>query len=145
VTDKTPMNFIWIGLIHLLFPIARIIHCKRDPIDTCLSLYLTYFTTRMDFALDPHGLVLFYQQYQRLMAHWKSVPPADRLFETEYEELVTDREKRSRDLLAFCGVDWDEACLLPERNQRAVHTAGLWQARQPAYHTPTPRRRRNEP
>ena len=83
MTDKTPMNFIWIGLIHLLFPNARITHSKRDPIDTCLSLYLTYFITRMDFAADRDDLVLFSQQYQRLMAHWKSVLPADRLFETE--------------------------------------------------------------
>jgi tetratricopeptide (TPR) repeat protein len=145
VIDKTPMNFIWIGLIHLLFPNARIIHCKRDPIDTCLSLYSTYFTTRMDFAADRDDLVFFYQQYQRLMAHWKSVLPADRLFEIQYEELVADREQRSRDLLAFCGVDWDEACLVPERNRRPVRTASLWQVRQPVYQTPTPRRRRYEP
>ena len=77
VTDKMPPNFMWIGLIHMLFPKARIIHCKRNPIDTCLSIYSTYFTARMDFSSDRGDLVFFYRQYQRLMAHWREVlPPA---------------------------------------------------------------------
>jgi len=145
VTDKMPPNFMWIGLIHLLFPKARIIHCKRNPIDTCLSIYSTYFTARMDFSADRGDLVFFYRQYERLMEHWRSVLPPEVFYETQYEELVGDREVRSRELIAFCGLDWDDACLVPEQNERAVRTASMWQARQPVYRTPVERWRRYEP
>lgn len=145
VTDKMPPNFIWIGLIHLLFPKARIIHCKRNPIDTCLSIYSTYFTARMDFSADRGDLVFFYRQYKRLMEHWQKVLPPEVYYETEYEELVNDRDARSRELVAFCGLDWDDACLVPEQNERQVRTASVWQARQPVYKTPVERWRRYEP
>ncbi len=145
VTDKMPPNFMWIGLIHLLFPKARIIHCKRNPIDTCLSIYSTYFTARMDFSGDRGDLVFFYRQYERLMEHWRNVLPAEVYHETQYEELVNDRELRSRELIAFCGLDWDDACMLPEQNERQVRTASVWQARQPVYKTPVERWRRYEP
>jgi hypothetical protein len=135
----------WIGLIHLLFPKARIIHCKRNPIDTCLSIYATYFTARMDFSADRADLVYFYRQYERLMAHWRNVLPPEIFYETQYEELVNDRDARSRELIAFCGLDWDDACLVPEQNERAVRTASLWQARQPVYKTSVERWRRYEP
>ncbi len=144
VTDKMPPNFMWIGLIHLLFPKARIIHCKRNPIDTCLSIYSTYFTARMDFAADRGDLVFFYRQYLRLMAHWRSVLPPGVYYETTYEELVADREARSRELIAYCGLEWDDACLVPEQNERQVRTASVWQARQPVYRTPVERWRRYE-
>jgi hypothetical protein len=145
VTDKMPPNFMWIGLIHMLFPKARIIHCKRNPIDICLSIYSTYFTARMDFSADRGDLVYFYRQYERIMAHWKSVLPPEILYETQYEELVNDRDARSRELIAFCGLDWDDACLAPEQNERQVRTASVWQARQPVYKTPVERWRRYEP
>jgi len=145
VTDKMPPNFMWIGLLHLIFPKARIIHCKRNPIDTCLSIYSTYFTARMDFSADRGDLVFFYRQYERLMAHWQKVLPPEMYYETEYEELVGDRDARSRELIAFCGLDWDDACLVPEQNERQVRTASVWQARQPVYKTPVERWRRYEP
>jgi tetratricopeptide (TPR) repeat protein len=145
VTDKMPPNFMWIGLIHMLFPKARIIHCKRNPIDICLSIYSTYFTARMDFSADRGDLVYFYRQYERLMAHWKSVLPPGVFYETQYEELVNDRDARSRELIAFCGLDWDDACMVPEQNERQVRTASVWQARQPVYKTPVERWRRYEP
>jgi tetratricopeptide (TPR) repeat protein len=145
VTDKMPPNFMWIGLIHTIFPKARIIHCKRNPIDICLSIFSTYFTARMDFAADRGDLVFFYRQYERLMAHWRSVLPPEVYYETVYEDLVADREVRSRELVAFCGLDWDDACLVPEQNDRAVRTASVWQARQPVYKTPVARWRRYEP
>jgi tetratricopeptide (TPR) repeat protein len=145
ITDKTPANFVWVGLIHLLFPNARIIHCKRHPIDTCLSVYATYFSARMDFAADRGDLAFFYEQYLRLMAHWKAVLPPNRLYETQYEALVACREPRSRELVAFCGLEWDDACLAPERNERVVRTASVWQARQPVYRTEMERWRRYEP
>jgi tetratricopeptide (TPR) repeat protein len=145
VTDKMPPNFMWIGLIHMVFPRARIIHCKRNPIDTCLSIYSTYFSARTEFATDRGDLVFFYRQYERLMAHWRKVLPASVFHETQYEELVADRETRSRELIAFCGLEWDDACLVPEQNERAVRTASVWQARQPVYRTPVERWRRYEP
>jgi tetratricopeptide (TPR) repeat protein len=145
VTDKMPPNFMWIGLIHMLFPKARIIHCKRNPIDICLSIYSTYFTARMDFAADRGDLVFFYRQYERLMAHWREVLPPAVYYETVYEDLVGDREVRSRELIDFCGLDWDDACLVPEQNERQVRTASVWQARQPVYKTPVARWRRYEP
>jgi hypothetical protein len=145
VTDKMPPNFMWIGQIHMVFPQARIIHCKRNPIDTCLSIFSTYFTARMDFAADRGDLVYFYRQYLRLMAHWREVLPSNVYYETVYEDLVADRDAKSRELIDFCGLPWDEACLSPERNERQVKTASVWQARQPVYKTQTERWRRYEP
>jgi tetratricopeptide (TPR) repeat protein len=145
VTDKTPTNFMWIGLIHLIFPKARIIHCKRNPIDTCLSIYATNFDHHMEFAADRGDLVFVYRQYERLMQHWQNVLPPEVYYETQYEDLVANQDVRSRELIAFCGLDWDDACLVPEQNERAVRTASLWQARQPVYKTSVERWRRYEP
>ena len=145
VTDKQTFNFQQLGLIHLLLPEARIIHCRRHPIDTCLSIYFTYFKGQMAFVSDKSDLVFAYQQYARIMQHWRSVLPPERLLEVDYEKLVTDREAVTRELIAFCGLDWHDACLQPERNQRAVTTASLWQARQPVFASSVERWRRYEP
>jgi tetratricopeptide (TPR) repeat protein len=145
VTDKMPHNFMWIGLIHLVFPQARIIHCRRHPVDTCLSIYFTQFMRRMNFASDRSNLVFEYRQYQRLMEHWRSVLPPDRFVEVDYEAQVADRESWARRLVEFCGLDWHDACLHPERNRRAVTTASLWQARQPVYRSSVARWRCYEP
>jgi hypothetical protein len=145
VTDKQTFNFQQLGLIHLLLPSARIIHCRRDPIDTCLSMYFTLFKGRMPFISDKGDLVFAYRQYSRIMQHWRSVLPADRFLEVDYEKLVADREAVTRRLIAFCGVDWHDSCLRPERNERAVTTASLWQARQPVFTTSVARWRRYEP
>ncbi len=133
VTDKNPFNFMWVGLIHLIFPQARIIHCRRSPIDTCLSIYTTFFSERLVFTNDRNDLVFYYRQYERLMAHWRSLLPADRFLEVSYEELITDRERTTRELVAFCGLAWDDACLHPEDNLRTVVTASQRQVRQPVY------------
>jgi tetratricopeptide (TPR) repeat protein len=145
VTDKNPFNFLHLGAIRLALPGARVIHCRRDPIDTCLSIYFTKFTTPKAFACDREDLVFYYRQYQRLMAHWRRVFPGDRLFEIDYEALVADRDALSRRMVAFSGLPWDEACLVPEGNQRPVTTASVWQARQPVYRTSVERWRRYEP
>ena len=145
VTDKQPFNFQQLGLIHLLLPKARIIHCRRHPIDTCLSMYFTYFKGRMPFVSDKADLAFAYRQYSRIMDHWRKVLPSDRLLEIDYETLVTDREAVTRRLIAFSGLDWDDACLVPEQNERTVNTASLWQARQPVFATSVERRRRYEP
>jgi hypothetical protein len=134
-----------LGLVRIVFPNARIIHCRRDPVDTALSIYFQNFATRMDFAYDRGDIVAAYRAYARLMAHWLSVIPEDRLFEVRYEDLVADQEAQTRRLIAFCGLDWSDACLQPEKNRRSVQTASLWQARQPIYKTSVQRWRRYEP
>jgi tetratricopeptide (TPR) repeat protein len=145
VTDKAPANLELLGLIGLAFPNARIIHCRRRPIDTCLSIYFTNFLERHDYAWNRGDLVFFYRQYERLMDHWRRVLPSDRFTEVEYEALIAHSEVETRRLIAFCGLDWDDACLAPERNQRVVKTWSMWQARQPVYKTSVERWRRYEP
>jgi tetratricopeptide (TPR) repeat protein len=145
ITDKMPFNFLWIGLIHLIFPKARIIHCRRNPIDTCLSIYTNAFAMRWDFASDRGDLVFYYSQYLRLMDHWRTVLPPDRLLDVDYEDLTADPDGTARRLIAFCGLDWDPACLEPELNRDRVSTASLWQARQPIYRHSVERWRRYEP
>jgi tetratricopeptide (TPR) repeat protein len=145
VTDKRPQNFHYVALIHTVFPRARIIHCRRHPVDTCLSIYFQNFARRIDFAYDRSDLLLYYRQYLRLMEHWRSVLPTDRFLEIQYEELVADREPLTRKMIKFCGLDWNEACLYSERNRRPVRTASVWQARQPVYKTSVARWRHYEP
>ena len=145
MTDKAPRNFELLWLIRLALPDARVIHCRRHPVDTCLSIFFANFSARQDYACDRGDLVFFYRQYERLMDHWRRALPADRFTEVEYETLIADREAETRRLVAFCGLDWDDACLTPERNGRVVKTASLWQARQPVYETSVDRWRRYEP
>jgi tetratricopeptide (TPR) repeat protein len=145
VTDKAPFNFESLGLLHFMFPNARIVHCRRHPIDNCLSIFFTNFMKRQDYAWDRGDIAFFYRQYSRLMDAWRGVLPADRFMEVEYETLVRDRETETRRLVSFIGLDWDDLCLAPERNRRSVKTASLWQARQPVYTTSTERWRRYKP
>ena len=145
ITDKWPPNFHFVGLIHAVFPRARFIHCRRHPVDTCLSIYFQNFARRIEFAYERGDLLACYRQYLRLMAHWRRVIPADRFLEVQYEDLVTDSEPFARKLIEFCGLDWDEACLHSERNRRPVRTASVWQARQPIYRTSVARWRCYEP
>jgi tetratricopeptide (TPR) repeat protein len=145
VTDKMPFNFGLLGAIHRILPRATFIHCRRHPIDTCLSIYFTSFESSLDFAGDRRSLVAFYRQYERLMVHWREVLPPDRLIEVDYEALVADPELITRRLIAACGLEWDDVCLSPQRNRRQVMTASMWQARQPIYKSSVERWRRYEP
>jgi hypothetical protein len=145
VTDKNPFNFLHLGAIRLALRGSRFIHCRRDPIDTCLSIYFTRFATPQAFAYDRSDLVFYYRQYERLMAHWRTLLPTNRLLDIEYESLIADRDSLTRRMIAFCGLPWDEACLAPESNPRLVRTASVWQARQPVYRTSVERWRRYEP
>jgi tetratricopeptide (TPR) repeat protein len=145
VTDKMPLNLLLVGAIHALFPNARIFHCRRHPVDTCISIYSLYFATQMDFASSKENLAFYYRQCERLVDHWRQVLPADRFFEVEYEALTANPEPLARQMIAFCGLDWDEACLRPEDNERTVNTASVWQVRQPIYRSSTERWRRYEP
>ncbi len=145
ITDKMPFNFLWLGLILTAFPRARIIHCRRHPVDTCLSIYFTNFQMRQAFVSSRRDLVTYYRHYQQLMEHWRAVLPPDRFTEVEYETLIADRDSETRRLIAFCGLEWDEDCLAPEQNRRVVKTASMWQARQPVYRSSLARWKRYEP
>ena len=133
ITDKMPGNFLFAGLIRLMLPGARIIHCLRDPLDTCLSCYETKFSKGNRFAYDQRELGLYYRGYERLMAHWRTVLPANGFTEVRYEDVVADLEGQARRLVDFCGLDWDEACLEFHQTRREVWTASANQVRRPLY------------
>jgi len=145
VTDKMPFNFLWAGLIHLAFPRATIIHCRRSAVDTALSIHQTHFHPVLAFPTGGAELVAYFRDYQRLSAHWRRVLPADRFIEVDYEELTRDPEPGIRRIIAACGLSWHDACLRPESNPRAVKTPSKWQTRQPIYRTSVARWRRYEP
>jgi tetratricopeptide (TPR) repeat protein len=145
VTDKALGNFIRLGLVHRVFPNATFVHCRRNPIDTALSIFTTNFDTHLAFGSVRRDIVLHFRQYQRIMAHWRETLPPDRFIEVDYETLVADPEPQIRRLVSACALDWNEACLEPHRNTGKIATASLWQARQPIYRTSVERWRRYEP
>ena len=145
VTDKLPFNFLWAGLIHLAFPRATIIHCRRAAVDTALSIHQTHFHPGLAFPTGGAELVAYFHSYQRLMDHWRSVLPTDRFLEVDYEELTREPEPVIRRIIAACGLTWHDACLRPESNPRAVKTPSKWQTRQPIYRSSVARWRRYEP
>lgn len=145
ITDKSPFNFIWAGLIHMAFPRATIIHCRRGPIDTALSIHQTWFTESMNLPTGGEALVSYYRDYEAVSAHWRRVLPPRRFIEVDYEALVAAPEPHMRRLIGAIGLDWSNACLHPERNDRIVKTASRWQARQPIYRSAVDRWRRYEP
>lgn len=145
VTDKMPHNFLNIGLIHAVFPNARIIHVRRNPVDNCLSIFFQGFNDSHAYSFDLEELASHYREYQRVMAHWRKLIPKDRLFEFGYEDLVADQEGMSRRLIEFCGMEWDDACLSYYENDRAVKTASIWQVRQKIYSSSVERWRNYEP
>jgi tetratricopeptide (TPR) repeat protein len=145
VTDRMLSNFMLLGVIHRVFPNATIIHCRRHPIDTALSIFTTYFEESPDYASDRGDIVFFTRQHQRLMAHWRQVLPPHRFVEVDYEALVADPKLQARRLISACGLEWNDACLAPHQNRRRIETASLWQARQPIYGTSVERWRRCEP
>jgi tetratricopeptide (TPR) repeat protein len=145
VTDKMPFNFLWAGLIHLAFPRATILHCRREPVDTALSIHQTHFNPSLAFPTGGAELVAYFRSYQRLMEHWRKVLPPNRFVEVDYEELTRSPEPEIRRIIAACGLEWDDACLHPENNPRAVRTPSRWQARQPIYRNSVAKCRRYEP
>ena len=143
VVDKMPMNFMQLGLIALTFPNARVIHCRRDPLDTCLSCYFENFHEDQRYGTRLESLGHHYRQYERLMRHWREALPLP-LLEVQYEETVADVEAQARRMIAFCGLNWDDRCLDFHRTARAVNTPSRWQVRQPIYSTSVARWRRYE-
>lgn len=143
VTDKAPNNFLYIGLIRLLFPRAHIVHCTRHRLDTCLSNFFQYYHKGNPFSYDLGELARYYRHYERLMAHWHTQCAGD-ILDVHYEEMVRDQEAVSRRIVDFVGLDWDDACLTFHKNTRAVSTASSWQVRQPIYTTSVDRAKHYE-
>jgi len=144
VVDKAPVNFAYVGLIHSVFPRARVICLKRDPIDNCLSCYFQQFSPAMNFTMDLTDLADYYREYHRLMGHWHSVLPPSTLLEVPYAGLVDDQELWTRRILDFLGLPWDDRCLDFHQTVRPVVTASLWQVRQRIYRTSVGRWRNYE-
>jgi tetratricopeptide (TPR) repeat protein len=130
VIDKMPTNFLNLGPIHSALPAARIIHLQRHPIDTCLSIYFQHFSMRHTFAADLEDLAHYYQEYRRLMDHWREALPPGALLDVPYESLVEDLEFWSRKMVEFAGLPWDPRCLEFYRTARTVTTSSRWQVRQ---------------
>ncbi len=144
ITDKMPHNFMFLGLIALIFPNAKIIHTKRNAIDTCLSIHFQNFASGHPYKHSLDNLAFHYRQYERLMAHWHKVLPG-RILDIHYEDTITDPEYWSRKLIDHVGLEWDDACLTPHKLERSVKTASVWQVRQPIYKTSVERWRNYEP
>lgn len=133
ITDKMPANYLALGFIPLMFPNAKIIHVKRNPIDTCISCFTRLFNRHQDATYDLKELGAHYRNYVRLMDHWKIMLPADCFLEVEYEDIVCDIKNQAQRLIEWIGLDWDEACLDFYKNKRSIRTASLTQVRQPIY------------
>jgi len=133
VTDKMPNNFLYIGLICSAFPEAKIVHVKRSPAATCWSNFKHYFlTTGLDYCFDQIDIVHYYQMYEELMLFWGE-HYSERIYNLDYEQLTADQETETKKLIQYLGIDWEDACLSPEKNKRYVKTASSMQVREKVY------------
>ena len=144
VVDKQPLNFWHLGLVAVVFPQARIVHCTRDIRDNGLSIFAENFTPEQRWATDLSDIAHYWRGYRRLMQHWAAVAPL-RMLENSYEVMVDDIERAARRLVGFIDLPWDERCLAFHENARAVQTPSRWQVRQPVYSTSVERWRRYGP
>jgi tetratricopeptide (TPR) repeat protein len=145
IINKMPANYRYAGLIHLALPNARIIHVRRDPVDTCLSCFSTLFTSGgIQYSYDLGELGRYYRAYEALMAHWRKVLPAGVMLEVQYEGIVDDLETQARRIVAHCGLDWNERCLAFHTTARPVRTASAVQVRRPIYRSSVGRWRPKE-
>lgn len=133
VVDKDLGNFLHLGIIHRVFPRARIIHCRRDPLETCFSAYTRLFFGSFGFVYQMDELGRYYRDYHALMAHWRSALPQQAFMEIEYETLVSEPQAATRRLLEFLGLDWHAGCLRYFESGRIVSTSSAAQVRQPIY------------
>lgn len=132
VVDKMPTNYRELGLIATLFPRATFVHCERDPLDTCLSIYFQHFAKGNQYSYDLLTIGKTYLDYRRLMSHWKAVLPV-RIHTCRYEDMVSDPEQNARGLIAACGLEWNQRCLQFHKTERDIRTASIAQARSPIY------------
>ncbi|HEX4144961.1 MAG TPA: tetratricopeptide repeat protein [Pirellulales bacterium] len=143
ITDKMPSNFLYIGLIRMILPNARIVHTMRDPVDVCVSCFARLFND-LPFAYDLTELGRHYRGYHKLMEHWRSVLPAGVMLDVVYEDVVDDLETQARRLIDYCGLPWDDRCLSFHETIRPITTSSNVQVRQPLYRTSVARWRRYE-
>lgn len=141
LVDKMPVNFRNIGLMSILFPNSRVVYCKRDAMDNCLSIWFQNFGKGNAFAYDQTHLGQFYVDHERLMAAWRDIKPLP-ILQFDYEQVVADPERKARELIEFIGLPWDDNCLKFHEAERAVRTASAWQVRQPIYKRSVARWRR---
>ncbi len=132
VVDKMPQNFFHLGWINLLFPRARIIHCRRNPLDTCLSIFFQFFPGDHPYAYDLTDLATYYAEYLRLMDHWRTTLTVPML-EVDYEDLIADPVELSKKIIRFLGLAWDPSTLAFHQKKGMVQSASSWQVRQPLY------------
>jgi tetratricopeptide (TPR) repeat protein len=144
IVDKSPANYLQIGLIRLILPNARIIHTVRDPIDTCVSCYSKLFTWGQFYSYDLAELGRYYRSYRELMTHWRSVLPSDAMLDVVYEHVVDDLEGQARRLTDYCGLPWDDRCLSFHTTSRPVKTASTVQVRQRLFRSSLQRWRKFE-
>jgi hypothetical protein len=134
ITDKLPANFMHIGMIHLMFPNAKIIHAMRDPMDSCFSNYSRLFNkNNLAFSYDLKALGKYYNRYDALMEHWHALLPAGAILDCRYEEMVENTEYEAKRVLEYIGLPWDEQCLDFHKNKRRVKTASQAQVQKPIY------------
>jgi tetratricopeptide (TPR) repeat protein len=133
VTDKLLTNYYFVGMLHVMFPKAKFIHTKRNPVDTCWSAYNKLFKDDMPHSYDFGELGRYYKKYEELMAHWDTVLPPGLIKTVVYEDVVADLETSARGLLDFLGLSWDPACLSFHESDRPVKTASVVQVRKPVY------------
>ncbi len=131
--DKTPSNFLYLGLIAAALPQSRIVHVRRNPMDACYAIYKTLFRMAYPYSYALDDLGHYWLAYDALMAHWRALLPAETFLEIDYEDLVVNQEAVSRRLLAHVGLPWQDACLAFERNTQSSLTASAAQVRQPMY------------
>lgn len=143
LVDKSPHNYELLGLITLLFPKAHIIHCSRDPMDNCVAIFMQNFNDAHGYNKDLTTLGGYYREYLGLMKHWRSVLPLP-IHENVYESVVAEFETHAHAVVAFLGMQWDDACLNYHQLERQVRTPSRWQVRQPIYSTSVERWRRYE-
>ena len=132
ITDKAPLNFLWVGFIKIVFPNAKIIHIKRNPKDNCLSLYKNVFDMNINWSYDQKDLLNFYLNYQSLMKFWAEKIP-NFIYDIQYENLINNPQLETENLLRFCNLNWEDDCLNYFNNKRAIKTVSAPQARKPIY------------
>lgn len=132
IVDKMLFNYLWVGVIRLALPEAKIIHCTRHPADIGLSLWQLHFSEGMQWCYDQKDIARYYHAYKKVMDHWNKLFPGE-IFEANYETIVANQESETRRLLEFCGLPWNDSCLTFHKTERQVKTASAAQVRQPVY------------
>ena len=134
VTDKAPLNFRWIGFIKIFFPNAKIVHCKREAKDNCLSLYKNIFDENQNWTYNTTDILNYYKNYKNLMNFWKVKLP-NFIYNCSYENIINNPDIEIKNLIEFCGIEWEDQCLEFYKSKRAIKTVSVAQARKPLYKT----------